>query len=107
MKQEIILDKPRSIRFTKEQEQVFDELEKSGINISFLIRKVADVVIKEQQTNNQPKQAISGFDQEFVKQAVSGDTVEIREIHGRKQNTELSAKWVMIMNNLPRIDDFN
>ena len=58
MKQEIILDKPRSIRFTKEQEQVFDELEKSGINISFLIRKVADVVIKEQQTNNQPKQAI-------------------------------------------------
>jgi len=53
MKQEIILDKPRSIRFTKEQEQVFDELEKSGINISFLIRKVADVVIKEQQTNKQ------------------------------------------------------
>ena len=49
----------------------------------------------------------AGFDQEFVKQAVSGDTVEIREIHGRKQNTELAAKWVMIMNNLPRIDDFS
>ncbi len=39
--------KPRSIRFTDEQEQVFAMFEEKGINISHLIRKVADIVIKE------------------------------------------------------------
>lgn len=39
--------KPRSIRFTDEQEQVFAMFEERGINISHLIRKVADIVIKE------------------------------------------------------------
>lgn len=49
----------------------------------------------------------NGFDQEFVKQAVSGDTVEIREIYGKKQNTELVAKWIMLMNAMPHINDFS
>ena len=49
----------------------------------------------------------SGFDQEFVKQAVSGDVVELRGIYAKKQNSALTAKWVMLMNQMPRIDDFS
>lgn len=48
-----------------------------------------------------------GFDQEFLKQAVSGDTVELRGIYSKKQNAKLTAKWIMLMNGMPRIDDFS
>ncbi|AQQ43258.1 hypothetical protein A8E81_10685 [Burkholderia cenocepacia] len=47
-----------------------------------------------------------GFDQEFVKQAVSGDKVEVRAIYGKKQNAQLTAKWIMLMNDIPHITDF-
>jgi putative DNA primase/helicase len=49
----------------------------------------------------------SGFDQEFVKQAVSGDMVEIREIYLKKQNAQLTAKWIMLMNATPLISDYS
>lgn len=48
-----------------------------------------------------------GFHQEFVKQAVSGDTIELRGIFSKKQNAKLSAKWIMSMNNKPLISDFS
>lgn len=41
------LEKPRAIRFTKEQEILFSELESKGINISKIIRDGADKVILE------------------------------------------------------------
>lgn len=48
-----------------------------------------------------------GFHQEFVKQAVSGDTIELRGIFSKKQNAKLTAKWIMSMNNKPLISDFS
>lgn len=48
-----------------------------------------------------------GFHQEFVKQAVSGDTIELRGIFSKKQNAQLTAKWIMSMNNKPLISDFS
>lgn len=48
-----------------------------------------------------------GFDQEFIKQAVAGDKVEIRGIYSKKQNAYITAKWIMIMNDMPRIDDYS
>ena len=48
-----------------------------------------------------------GFDQEFLKQAVSGDTVELRGIYSKKQNAKLTAKWIMLMNGMPHINDFS
>lgn len=39
--------KPRSVRFYDEQEEIFSKLEDKGFNISFLLRKVADKMIKE------------------------------------------------------------
>lgn len=41
------LEKPRAIRFTKQQEILFSELESKGINISKIIRDGADKVILE------------------------------------------------------------
>lgn len=48
-----------------------------------------------------------GFKQEFVKQAVSGDTIELRGIFSKKQNAKLIAKWIISMNNKPLISDFS
>lgn len=48
-----------------------------------------------------------GFDQEFVKQAVTGDKIELRGIYSKKQNAYLSAKWIMLMNSMPHISDFS
>lgn len=48
-----------------------------------------------------------GFDQEFIKQAVAGDKVELRGIYSKKQNAYITAKWIMIMNDMPRIDDYS
>jgi putative DNA primase/helicase len=48
-----------------------------------------------------------GFDQEFLKAAVAGDTLEVRGIYGKKQSTKLTAKWILIGNNFPRITDFS
>lgn len=48
-----------------------------------------------------------GFDQEFLKQAVSGDTIELRGIYSKKQNAKLNAKWIMLMNGMPHINDFS
>ena len=39
--------KPRSIRFYEEQEKFFAKLEASGINVSHLLRGVADTAIKD------------------------------------------------------------
>ncbi|ONU47739.1 hypothetical protein A8E62_31985 [Burkholderia cenocepacia] len=47
-----------------------------------------------------------GFDEEFFKQAVTGDRVELRAIYGKKQNAHLTGKWILIMNELPHITDF-
>lgn len=49
----------------------------------------------------------AGFDQEFLKQAVSGDTIELRGIYSKKQNAKLTAKWIMLMNGMPHINDFS
>lgn len=49
----------------------------------------------------------TGFDQEFLKQAVSGDTIELRGIYSKKQNARLTAKWIMLMNGMPHINDFS
>lgn len=49
----------------------------------------------------------SCFDQEFVKAAVCGEMVELRGIYSKKLNAKLNAKWVLLMNNLPHIDDFS
>lgn len=49
----------------------------------------------------------ASFDQEFLKQAVSGDKIELRGIYSKKQNAYLTAKWVMLMNAMPHIDDFS
>lgn len=48
-----------------------------------------------------------GFDEEFIKAAVAGDNVELRAIYGKKQNAELTAKWIFLMNDLPMITDFS
>lgn len=39
--------KPRSTRFTQEQEKIFAELEERGINISQLIREGATMMINQ------------------------------------------------------------
>lgn len=39
--------KPRSTRYFDEQEKVFIKLEQMGVNVSHLLRKAADIVIKE------------------------------------------------------------
>lgn len=41
--------KPRSTRYTEEQEQVFSQLEELGFNVSNLLRKAAEIVINDTQ----------------------------------------------------------
>jgi len=47
------------------------------------------------------------FDQEFFKGAVSGDCVELRGIYSAPVQAELTAKWILIGNTLPTINDFS
>lgn len=47
------------------------------------------------------------FDQEFFKGAVSGDCVELRGIYSAPVQAELKAKWILIGNTLPTINDFS
>ena len=48
-----------------------------------------------------------GFNQEFVKAAVSGDPVELRAIYGDKHSAVLTGKFIFCMNEIPNVTDFS
>lgn len=49
----------------------------------------------------------TGFDQEFLKAAVSGDPVQIEAKFRDRVSTTLTAKWLMLCNELPNVSDFS